>query len=80
MFLLALRATSQLCVYHCKQDSLPIKGLELTARSVRGAPASGSSSGLAFGVLVCSFNLKSVKALGLTIALEVLSRPHRLIC
>jgi hypothetical protein len=28
----------------------------------------------------CSFNLKSVKALGLTIALEVLYQAHRLIC
>jgi hypothetical protein len=33
-----------------------------------------------FGVLFCSFNLKSVKALGLTIALEVLYQAHRLIC
>jgi len=31
----------------------PNKGLELTASSVRFAPASGSSSGLALGSVVC---------------------------
>jgi hypothetical protein len=38
-----------------KRVSPPNKGLELTAYSVRCAPASGSSSGPAFGVLDVHF-------------------------
>ena len=43
MFLLSLRATSQLWVYHGKQDSLPIIGLQPTAPSVRCAPLPGAA-------------------------------------